>query len=72
MPEGWTTAQAAFVLNEPLDAFRKVVERGPVRARLVRVGGMRVRKFGLGDLIFLHAERELKAELTLKRSGGAL
>lgn len=66
MPREWTTAQAAFVLNEPLDAFKKVIERGPVRARVVRVGGIRVRKFDLGDLIFLHAERELKTELTPK------
>jgi uncharacterized protein (DUF433 family) len=66
MPEEWTTAQAAFVLNEPLDAFKKVVERGPVRARVVRIGGQRVRKFDLGDLVFLHAERELKTELTPK------
>jgi hypothetical protein len=54
------------VLNEPLDAFKKVVERGPVRARVVRIGGQRVRKFDLGDLVFLHAERELKTELTPK------
>jgi uncharacterized protein (DUF433 family) len=54
------------VLNEPLDAFKKVVERGPVRARVVRIGGQRARKFDLGDLVFLHAERELKTELTPK------
>lgn len=66
MPQEWTTAQAAFVLNEKLDAFKKVVERGPVRARVVRVGGQRVRKFALGDLVFLLAERELKTELTPK------
>ncbi len=66
MPEEWTTAQAAFVLNEQLDTFKRVVERGPVRARVARVGGTRVRKFHLGDLVFLHAERELKSELTPK------
>lgn len=66
MPEGWTTAQAAFVLNEPLDALKKIVERGPVKARVVRSGGLRVRKFALTDLIFLRAERELRTELTPK------
>jgi uncharacterized protein (DUF433 family) len=67
MSQEWTTAQAAFVLNEPLDVLKKVVERGPLRARVVRVGGgMRVRMFDLGDLIFLHAQRELKTELTPK------
>jgi uncharacterized protein (DUF433 family) len=66
MPQEWTTAQAAFVLNEKLDAFKKVVERGPVKARVVRVGGLRVRKFDLRDLVFLHAQRELKTELTPK------
>jgi uncharacterized protein (DUF433 family) len=66
MPREWTTAQAAFVLNEKLDAFKKWVERGPVRPRIVRVGGQRVRRFALGDLVFLFAERELKAELTPK------
>jgi uncharacterized protein (DUF433 family) len=70
MPENWTTAQAAFVLNEPLDAFKKVVERGPVRAQVVRVGGLQVRKFALVDLVFLHAERELKTELTPKGRAG--
>jgi uncharacterized protein (DUF433 family) len=66
MPEEWTVAQAAFVLNEPLDAFKKAVERGPVRPRVVRIGGLRIRKFDLGDLVFLHAQRELKSELTPK------
>jgi uncharacterized protein (DUF433 family) len=66
MPDEWTTAQAAFVLSEPLDAFKKVVERGPLRSRVARVGGLRIRKFRLGDLVFLHAQRELKAELTPK------
>ncbi len=66
MPREWTTAQAAYVLNVTLDTFKKAVERGPVRARVARQGGLRVRKFALRDLVFLHAERELKAELTPK------
>jgi uncharacterized protein (DUF433 family) len=64
MPEEWTTAQAAYVLNESLDAFKKVIERGPIKSRVERVGGLRVRKFSLRDLVFLHAQRELKNELT--------
>jgi uncharacterized protein (DUF433 family) len=66
MPREWTTAQAAFVLSEKLDTFKKVVERGPVRARVVRAGGQRIRKFALEDLVFLLAERELKTDLTPK------
>jgi uncharacterized protein (DUF433 family) len=66
MPQEWTTAQAAFVLNEELDVFKKVVERSPVKAHVVRVGGLQVRKFDLRDLVFLHAQRELKTELTPK------
>ena len=66
MAEGWTTAQAAFVMDEPLEVFKKGVERGPVRARIVRVGNMRVRKFDLSALVFLHAQRELNADLTPK------
>src|SRR3954469_17715423 len=64
MPDALTTAQAAFVLGEPLESFRKVVERGPVRPQVVRRGGVRVRQFRLGDLVFLYADRELRAELT--------
>lgn len=43
-----------------------MVERGPVRARIVRVGGIRVRKFDLSALVFFHARRELNDELTSK------
>lgn len=66
MPEQWTIAQAAFVLNEPLEAFRRSVERGPVKPRVVRAGGVNVRVFDLADLVFLHAERDLRSDLTPK------
>lgn len=66
MPDTLTAAQAAFVLGETLDVFRKAVERGPVRAQVVRRGGVRVSQFRMSDLVFLHADRELKAELTPK------
>lgn len=66
MADGLTAAEAAFVLGEPLESFRKVVERGPVKAQVVRRRGVRVRQFRLGDLVFLYADRELRAELTPK------
>jgi uncharacterized protein (DUF433 family) len=61
-----TTAQAAFVVGEPLDSFRKAVERSPVKLRVTKQGGRRVRQFRLADLVFLHAYSELKQELTPK------
>ena len=61
-----TIAQAAFVVGEPLDTFKKVVEKAPVKPRIVRQGGRRVRQFAMADLVFLHAYRELKQELTPK------
>jgi uncharacterized protein (DUF433 family) len=66
MPDALTAAQAAFVLGEPLESFNKIVERGPVKARVIRRGGIRLRQFGLGDLVFLYADRELRSELTRK------
>ena len=61
-----TIAQAAFVVGEPLDAFKKAVEKAPVKPRIVRKGGRPVRQFAMADLVFLHAYRELKQELTPK------
>ena len=66
MPETLTTAQAAFVVGEPLDAFKKAVERAPVKLRVVKRGGRPVRQFKLADLVFLHAYGELKQEFTPK------
>jgi uncharacterized protein (DUF433 family) len=61
-----TAAQAAFVLGEPLDSFKKAVDRGPIKARVVRRGRVRVRQFGLTDLVFLSVDREVRSELTPK------
>jgi uncharacterized protein (DUF433 family) len=66
MPHALTAAQAAFVLGEPLEYFKKVVDRGPVKARVVRRGRIRVRQFGLNDLVFLYVDREVKSDLTPK------
>jgi uncharacterized protein (DUF433 family) len=66
MRKAVTTAQAAFVVGEPLDAFKKAVERSPVKVRAIKLGGRRVRQFKLADLVFLHAYSELKQELTPK------
>jgi uncharacterized protein (DUF433 family) len=64
--ETLTTAQAAFIVGEPLDAFKKSVEKAPVKPRVVRKGGRPVRQFGLADVVFLHAYKELKQEFTPK------
>lgn len=66
MSEPLTTAQAAFVVGQPLDAFRKVIEKAPVKLNVIKRGGHRIRQFGLADLVFLHAYSELKQELTPK------
>ncbi|AJD43774.1 DUF433 domain-containing protein [Rhizobium sp. SEMIA 4085] len=64
--ETLTTAQAAFVLGEPLESFKKVVERSPVKPHLVTRGGRRIRQFGTAELVFLHAYDELKQAFTPK------
>lgn len=66
MLETLTTAQAAFVVGESLDAFKKSIERAPVKLRVVKRGGRPVRQFRLPDLVFLHAYSELKQEFTPK------
>ena len=53
--QGLTTAQAAFVVGEPLGAFKKMIERAPLKTTLVRHGGRWVRQFSWGDLVFLRA-----------------
>jgi uncharacterized protein (DUF433 family) len=64
--EGLTTAQAAFVVGEPLDAFKKVVERAPIKLSLVIRGGRKIRQFGEAELVFLRAYDELKQAFTPK------
>lgn len=64
--EHLTTAQAAFVVGAPLDTFKKVVERAPIKPHLVKRGGRSIRQFGQADLVFLHAYEELKQALTPK------
>jgi len=66
MSEALTTAQAAYIVGEPLDVFMKTVEKAPVKPRVVKRSGRAVRQFGLADLVFFHAYRELKQELTPK------
>lgn len=64
--EHLTTAQAAFVVGAPLDIFKKVVERAPIKPQLVKRGGRSIRQFGQAELVFLHAYDELKLALTPK------
>jgi hypothetical protein len=66
MRDNWTVAEAAFVLKEPVEVIRKVVERGPVKARIVHRGRLKLRTVALPDLVFLHAERDLRTALTPK------
>lgn len=61
-----TTAQAAFVVGAPLETFKKVVERAPIKPQLVKRGGRKIRQFGQAELVFLHAYDELKQALTPK------
>jgi hypothetical protein len=65
--ETLTTAQAAFVVGERLETFKKVVERSPVKPDMVNKGGRRIRQFGTAELVFLHAYDELKQALTPKK-----
>lgn len=64
--ENLTTAQAAFVVGEPLDTFKKVVERAPIKPSLVKRGGRSIRQFGAAELIFLRAYSELIEAFTPK------
>jgi uncharacterized protein (DUF433 family) len=64
--EELTTAQAAFVIGEPLDAFNKVIERAPIKPNLVKRGGRKIRQFGTAELVFLHAYGELMQAFTPK------
>ncbi|MFG1379128.1 DUF433 domain-containing protein [Xanthobacter autotrophicus] len=64
--DGLTTAQAAFVVGEPLEAFKKVVERAPIKPHMVQRGRRKVRRYGQADLVFLHAYAELRQAFTPK------
>ncbi|TWB23447.1 uncharacterized protein DUF433 [Nitrospirillum amazonense] len=62
----FTAAEAAFVLREPIKAVRKAMDEGPVQARLVTKAGGPVRAIAWRDLVYLHAVRTLREELTPK------
>jgi uncharacterized protein (DUF433 family) len=59
--EGWTTAQAAYILGEDPSAFTKTVDKSPVTPTHVQRGKAKVRYFLLPDLVYLHARPELTA-----------
>ena len=67
MSETWTIAQAALIVEKPLDVFQKVVERAPVKPKMIQRGGRRIRAFALRDLVFLCALDDLKQDLTAKK-----
>ncbi len=60
----FTAAEVAFVLGEPVRAVKKALDAGPVRPRLLRKAGASVRTVGWPDLVYLHAVRTLRDELT--------
>jgi uncharacterized protein (DUF433 family) len=62
----FTAAEAAFVLREPVKSVRKALDDGPVRAKLVAKAGGSVRAIEWMDLVYLHAVRTLRDELTPK------
>ncbi|HEY1749708.1 MAG TPA: DUF433 domain-containing protein [Caulobacteraceae bacterium] len=64
--EGWTTAQAAFIVGEDPQTFTKVVDRTPVKPRIVDRDGVRVRYFAMADLVYIHALDELTKAYTTK------
>lgn len=52
----YTTAEAAFVLREPIKAVKKALDEGPVEAQLVHKPGARpVRAIAWADLLYLLA-----------------
>lgn len=67
MPETWNINQAAQIVEKPLDVFQKVVERAPVKPKLLRRGRRQVRAFELGDLVFFHALDDLKQAFTAQK-----
>lgn len=64
MSESWSTAQAAVILNEPLDRVKKALQREPIARKLSNKGGKFGRRLGWADLIFLHALPEMKDRIT--------
>lgn len=62
----FTTAEAAFVLREPIKVIRKALDDGPVQARLIAKSSGAVRAVDWGDLVYLFAVRSLREELTPK------
>ena len=67
MPEARvTTAEAAFVLREPVEAVKKALSVGPVRPMIVKSKGRTVRAIGRRDMFYLYAVRALREELTPK------
>jgi uncharacterized protein (DUF433 family) len=64
--QGWTTAQAAFIVGEDPQAFTKVIERSPVKPQVVRRGRLSIRYFGLADLVYIHALGDLTKAFTVE------
>ena len=64
MPDTWTTAQAAMIIEQPPRLFQRTVERAPVKPTLARRGGRRVYVFELRDLVFFCALNDMKDGIT--------
>jgi uncharacterized protein (DUF433 family) len=65
----FTTAEAAFVLREPIRAVTKALDRGPVRPTLRHRSGTSVRVIDWIDLLYLLAVHGLRDDLTPKARG---
>lgn len=64
--QAYTTAEAAFILEEPVQQFKKTLEKGPVRIELRRQSGSSRRAIKWSDLVFLYLAKELRNDLTPK------
>ncbi len=63
---GFTAAEAAFILREPVKAVKKALDDGPIESKLVAKASGTVRAVQWNDLLYLVAVRSLRDELTPK------
>ncbi|MFO1061794.1 MAG: DUF433 domain-containing protein [Dongiaceae bacterium] len=63
-PTRFTPAEAAFLLDEPVKAIRKALDRGPIDRRQVGGESGSARSVSWADVVYLFIERDLQDELT--------
>lgn len=64
-----TPAEAAYVMEAPIKAVKKMLDEGPIRASIQRRAGGSVRTIDRTDLVYLVAIRHMREELTPKARG---